>query len=82
MSSNGAWHDTKTINYMERTYVFGDGGSGGSKLDVTAMLPGMMGGYRGVDPNVLALMNGNGGFGGQIRKQRRNVQLATTATAR
>ena len=26
---------------------------------------GMMGGYRGVDPNVLALMNGNGGFGGQ-----------------
>ena len=50
---------------MERTYVFGDGGNGGSKLDVTAMLPGMMGGYRGVDPNVLALMNGNGGFGGQ-----------------
>lgn len=48
---------------MERTYVFGDGG--GSKLDVTAMLPGMMGGCRGVDPNVLALMNGNGGFGGQ-----------------
>lgn len=50
---------------MERTYVFGDGGNGGSKLDVTAMLPGMLGGYRGVDPNVLALMNGNGGFGGQ-----------------
>ena len=48
---------------MERTYVFGDGG--GSKLDVTAMLPGMMGGCRGVDPNVLAMMNGNGGFGGQ-----------------
>lgn len=65
MSSNGAWHNTKTINYMERTYVFGDGGNGGSKLDVTAMLPGMLGGYRGVDPNVLALMNGNGGFGGQ-----------------
>lgn len=52
---------------MERTYVFNsDGGSGGgSKLDITAMLPGMLGGYRGVDPNVLALMNGNGGFGGQ-----------------
>lgn len=52
---------------MDRTYVFNsDGGTGaGSKLDVTAMLPGMLGGYRGVDPNVLALMNGNGGFGGQ-----------------
>lgn len=47
---------------MERTYVFGDGG--GSKLDVTAMLPGLCG-YRGVDPNVLAMMNGNGGFGDQ-----------------
>lgn len=51
---------------MERTYVFNqDGNSGGSKLDVTAMLPGMLGGYRGVDPNVLALMNGGNGFGGQ-----------------
>lgn len=52
---------------MDRTYIFNsDGGtSGGSKLDVTAMLPGMLGGYRGVDPNVLALMNGNGGFGGR-----------------
>ena len=49
---------------MDRTYVFNSDGSG-SKLDVTAMLPGMLGGYRGVDPNVLALMNGNGGFGGQ-----------------
>ena len=39
MSSNGAWHNTKTINYMEKTYVFGDGGNGGSKFDVTAMLP-------------------------------------------
>ena len=36
---------------MERTYVFNqDGNSGGSKLDVTAMLP---------------LMNGGNGFGGQ-----------------
>ena len=43
-----------------------DGGNGsGSKLDITAMLPGMLGGYRGVDPNVLAMLNGNGGFGGQ-----------------
>lgn len=51
---------------MERTYVFNqDGNGGGSKLDVTAMLPGILGGYRGVDPNVLALMNGGNGFGGQ-----------------
>ena len=51
---------------MERTYVFGgDGTGGGSKLDITAMLPGMLGGNRGVDPGMLALMNGNGGFGGQ-----------------
>lgn len=51
---------------MDRTYVFNqDGNSGGSKLDVTAMLPGLYGGYRGVDPNVLALMNGGNGFGGQ-----------------
>ena len=51
---------------MERTYVFNsDGGNGGgSKLDITAMLPGLCG-YRGVDPNVLAMMGGNGGFGGQ-----------------
>lgn len=51
---------------MERTYVFGgDGGNGGSKLDITALLPGMLGGGRGLDPNLLAVMNGNGGFGGQ-----------------
>lgn len=43
MSGNGARHNTKTINYMERTYVFGDGGSGGSKLDVTATLPILIG---------------------------------------
>lgn len=51
---------------MERTYVFNsDGGNGGgSKLDITAMLPSLCG-YRGVDPNVLAMMGGNGGFGGQ-----------------
>lgn len=48
----------------ERTYVFGgDGGNGGSKLDITAMLPGLYG--RSLDPNLLAVMGGNGGFGGQ-----------------
>lgn len=44
---------TQTHLYImgtERTYVFG-GDGGGSKLDVTAMLPGLCG-YRGVDPNV------------------------------
>lgn len=51
---------------MERTYVFGgDGGNGGSKLDITALLPGMFGGNRGLDPNLLAVMGGNNGFGGQ-----------------
>lgn len=52
---------------MERTYVFNqDGnGSGGSKLDITALLPGIMGGGRSLDPNLLAVMGNNGGFGGQ-----------------
>lgn len=52
---------------MERTYVFNsDGaGGGGSKLDITALLPGMMGGGRSVDPNLLALMGNRNGFGGQ-----------------
>lgn len=60
-------NNTKTkLKFMERTYVFNsDGNSGGARYDINAMLPGMLGGYRGVDPNVLALMNGNGGFGGQ-----------------
>ena len=49
---------------MERTYVFNsDGNSGGARYDINAMLPGLMG--RGIDPGMLALMNGNGGFGGQ-----------------
>ena len=49
---------------MERTYVFNsDGNSGGARYDINAMLPGLM--SRGIDPGVLALMNGNGGFGGQ-----------------
>ena len=50
---------------MDRTYVFNsDGGAGGgSRIDINSLLPGMAG--RGIDPGVLALMNGNGGFGGQ-----------------
>ena len=53
-------------NYiMERTYIFGgDGNGGGSKLDVNAILPGLMGG-RSFDPNLLALMGNRNGFGGQ-----------------
>lgn len=46
---------------MERTYVFnGDGGGcsgGGSKLDITALLPGLMGGGRSLDPNLLLALN-------------------------
>ena len=46
---------------MEKTYVFNsDGGSGccgGSKLDVTALLPGLMGGGRSLDPNLLLALN-------------------------
>lgn len=45
---------------MERTYVFnqdGNGGNGGgSKFDIMAMLPNLMGG-KGVDPGLLALLN-------------------------
>ena len=49
---------------MDRTYVFNsDGnGGGGSRIDINSLLPGVMG--RGIDPAYLALMNGNGGFGG------------------
>lgn len=51
---------------MERTYVFNsDGTGGGSKMDITALLPGMIGGGRSVDPNLLALMGNRNGFGGQ-----------------
>ena len=51
---------------MERTYVFNsDGTNGGSKMDITALLPGMIGGGRSVDPNLLALMGNRNGFGGQ-----------------
>ena len=51
---------------MERTYIFGgDGNGGGSKLDVNAILPGLMGG-RGLDSNLAAalLSQNRGGFGG------------------
>lgn len=44
---------------MDRTYVFnqdGNGGNGGSKFDIMAMLPNLMGG-KGVDPGLLALLN-------------------------
>lgn len=43
---------------MERTYVFNsDGNCGGSKLDITALLPGLMGGGRSLDPNLLLALN-------------------------
>lgn len=46
---------------MDRTYVFNSDGSngccGGSKLDITALLPGMFGGNRSLDPNLLLALN-------------------------
>lgn len=45
-----------TINYiyMERTYVFNqEPNGGGSKFDIMALLPNLMGG-KGVDPGLLA----------------------------
>lgn len=52
---------------MERTYVFNsEGGSGsGSKLDITALLPGMLGGGKSLDPNLIAMLGNRNGFGGQ-----------------
>ena len=43
---------------MDKTYVFSNEPSGcsGSKLDITALLPNLMGG-RGVDPNLLLALN-------------------------
>lgn len=45
---------------MERTYVFNQDGNnrngGGSKFDIMAMLPNLMG-SKGVDPGLLALLN-------------------------
>lgn len=46
----------------DKTYIFTpeNGNSGGSKFDIMALLPGLMGGKNGLDPNlVAALMNGN-----------------------
>lgn len=54
----------------DKTFIFSPEGSnsGGSKFDIMALLPGLMGG-KGLDPNlVAALMNGNNnrnGFGGE-----------------
>lgn len=46
---------------MDRTYVFNSDGNngccGGSKLDITALLPGMFGGNRSLDPNLLLALN-------------------------
>ena len=46
---------------MERTDVFNEEGggcnSGVSKLVITALLPGIMGGGRSLDPNLLLLLN-------------------------
>lgn len=44
----------------EKTYVF-DGGSGSNSI-VSALAPMLQ--SKGIDPGVLALMNNNGGFGG------------------
>lgn len=45
---------------MDKTYVFNEP-SGGGKFDISAILPGLMGGNNGLDPNLAAaLMNGNG----------------------
>ena len=46
----------------DKTYVFTpEGNSGGSKFDIMALLPGLMGGKNGLDPNlVAALMNNKG----------------------
>lgn len=46
---------------MERTYVFNSDGNngccGGSKLDITALLPGMFGNRNSIDPNLLLALN-------------------------
>lgn len=63
-----------TINYiyMERTYVFNqEPNGGGSKFDIMALLPDLMGG-KGVDPGLLALLNREG----VERKRRFNIHFA------
>lgn len=57
---------------MDRNYFIGTpegGNSGGSKFDIMALLPGMLGGSgKGVDPNLLAMLsqanNNKGAWGG------------------
>lgn len=63
---------------MERTYVFNqdgnNGNGGGSKFDIMAMLPNLMG-SKGVDPGLLALLNQGRGsqdqWGGSDMGERR-----------
>lgn len=46
--------------FMDKTYVFSNepsSGCCGSKLDITALLPGLMGGGRSLDPNLLLALN-------------------------
>lgn len=57
---------------MDRNYFIGtepSGNSGGSKFDIMALLPGMLGGgNKGIDPNLAAMLsqanNNRGAFGG------------------
>lgn len=57
---------------MDRNYFIGnpDGGnnSGGGKFDIMAFLPGLMGGNKGIDPNLAAMLsqanNNKGAWGG------------------
>lgn len=51
----------------EKIFMFGDQAAGGSKADLTAILPALMNNNKGIDPNILALMgnrnNDQNGFG-------------------
>lgn len=56
---------------MDRNYFIGTpegGNSGGSKFDVMAFLPGLLGGNKGIDPNLAAMLtqanNNKGSWGG------------------
>lgn len=57
---------------MDRNYFIGTpegGNSGGSKFDVMAFLPGLLGGNKGIDPNLAAMLtqanNNKGAWGGE-----------------
>lgn len=57
---------------MDRNYFIGtpeSGGTGGSKFDVMAFLPGLLGGNKGIDPNLAAMLtqanNNKGAWGGE-----------------